>query len=159
MLPLMAATSFEHRGPQCLLTLGRSTSPPLDQLHVLMCSCPLCIINRLWIHWRCICRVNPPWIRVAAWAENLQQQQHAVQVPETGKTKGGSVIDRSIDGLTHPRPKSPPQRMGFNPGTWVRAKQSWCSWPRVGPCPRQAFTFQTHLGLTRYTYIHIYIYI
>ena len=30
MLPLMAATSFEHRGPQCLVTLGRSTSPPLD---------------------------------------------------------------------------------------------------------------------------------
>jgi len=28
MLPLTAATSFEHRGPQCLLTLTRSTSPP-----------------------------------------------------------------------------------------------------------------------------------
>ena len=47
MLPLMAATSFEHRGPQCLLTLGRSTSPPLDQFPVRVCSYPLCIINRL----------------------------------------------------------------------------------------------------------------
>jgi len=28
MLPLTAATSFEHRGPQCLLTLTRSTTPP-----------------------------------------------------------------------------------------------------------------------------------
>ena len=47
MLLLMAATSFEHREPQCLLTLGRSTSPPLDQFPVRVCSCPLCIINRL----------------------------------------------------------------------------------------------------------------
>jgi len=47
MLPLMAVTSFEHRGPQCLLTLGRSTSPPLDQFPVRVCSCPLRIINRL----------------------------------------------------------------------------------------------------------------
>ena len=31
LLPLTAATSFEHRGPQCLLILTRSTSPPLDQ--------------------------------------------------------------------------------------------------------------------------------
>ena len=47
-LPLIVATSFEHRGPQCLLlTLGRSTSPPLDQFPVRVCSCPLCIINRL----------------------------------------------------------------------------------------------------------------
>jgi len=38
----MAATSFEHRGPQCLLTLGRSTSPPLDQFPVRVCSYPLC---------------------------------------------------------------------------------------------------------------------
>jgi len=28
---LTAVTSFEHRGPQSLLTLTRSTSPPLDQ--------------------------------------------------------------------------------------------------------------------------------
>jgi len=41
MLPLIAATSFEHRGPQCLLILGRSTSPPLDQFPVRVCSCPL----------------------------------------------------------------------------------------------------------------------
>jgi len=47
MLPLMAATSFEHRGPQCLPVLTRSTSPPLDQFPVRVCSCPLCIINRL----------------------------------------------------------------------------------------------------------------
>jgi len=47
MLPLMAATSFEHRGLQCLLTLGRSTSPPLDQFPLRVCSCPLCIMNRL----------------------------------------------------------------------------------------------------------------
>jgi len=47
MLPLTAATSFEHRGPQCLLTLTRSTTPPLDQFPVRVCSCPLCIINRL----------------------------------------------------------------------------------------------------------------
>ena len=46
----MAATSFEHRGPQCLLTLGRSTSPSLDQFPVRVCSCPLCIINRLCVH-------------------------------------------------------------------------------------------------------------
>jgi len=46
MLPLMAATSFKHKGAQCLLTLGRSTSPPLDQFPVPVCSCPLCIINR-----------------------------------------------------------------------------------------------------------------
>jgi len=61
MLPLMAATSFEHRGPQCLLTLGRSTSPPLGQFPVRVCSCPLCIINRLWTHkeTRCEERVNP----------------------------------------------------------------------------------------------------
>ena len=52
MLPLMAATSFEHRGAQCLLTLGRSTSPPLDQFPVCVCSCPLCIINRLCM---CVC--------------------------------------------------------------------------------------------------------
>ena len=37
----------EHRRPQCLLTLGRSTSPPLDQFPVRVCSCPLCIMNRL----------------------------------------------------------------------------------------------------------------
>jgi len=43
MLPLTAATSFEHRGPQCLLTLTRSTSPPLDQFLVRVCSCPLWI--------------------------------------------------------------------------------------------------------------------
>ena len=48
MLPLMAATSFEHRGPQCLLTLTRSTSPPpLDQFSVRVCSCPLRYLNRL----------------------------------------------------------------------------------------------------------------
>jgi len=47
MLPLAAATSFEHRGPQCLQTLTRSTSPPLDQFPLRVCSCPLCIINRL----------------------------------------------------------------------------------------------------------------
>ena len=48
LLPLTAATSFEHRGPQCLLTLDRSTTPPpLDQFPVRVCSCPLCIINRL----------------------------------------------------------------------------------------------------------------
>jgi len=34
---------IEHRGPQCLLTLGRSTSPPLDQFPVRVCSCPLCV--------------------------------------------------------------------------------------------------------------------
>ena len=34
-------------GQQCLLTLGRSTSPPLDQFPLRVCSCPLCIINRL----------------------------------------------------------------------------------------------------------------
>ena len=39
MLPRMAATSFEHRGPQCLLTLGRSSSPPLDQFSLCVCSC------------------------------------------------------------------------------------------------------------------------
>ena len=50
MLPLTAATSFEHRGPQCLLTLGRWTSPPLDQFPVRVCSCPLCIVNRLCIY-------------------------------------------------------------------------------------------------------------
>jgi len=48
MLPLTAAASFEHRGPQCLLTLTRSTSPPLDQFPVRVCSCLLCIINRLY---------------------------------------------------------------------------------------------------------------
>jgi len=49
MLPLMAATSFEHRGPQCLLTLTRSTTPsPLDQFPVRVCSCLLCMINRLY---------------------------------------------------------------------------------------------------------------
>jgi len=72
MLPLTAAMSFEHRGSQCLLTLTRSTSPPpppppppsppvppptlppptpppppLDQFPVRVCSCPLCIVNRL----------------------------------------------------------------------------------------------------------------
>jgi len=47
MLLLTAATSFEHRGAQCLLTLTRSISPPLDQFPVRVCSCPLCIINRL----------------------------------------------------------------------------------------------------------------
>jgi len=52
MLPLTAATSFEHRGAPCLLTLTRSTSPPppppappppppLDQFPVRVCSCPL----------------------------------------------------------------------------------------------------------------------
>jgi len=50
LLPLTAATSFEHRGPQCLLTLTRSTSPPLDQFPLRACMCPLCIINRLWNH-------------------------------------------------------------------------------------------------------------
>jgi len=49
MLPLMASTIFEHRGAQCLLTLGRSTSPPLDQFPMRVYSCPLCIINRLCI--------------------------------------------------------------------------------------------------------------
>ena len=50
MLPLMAATSFEHRGPQCLLTLiGRSTSPHLHLFPVHVCSCPPCTINRMWI--------------------------------------------------------------------------------------------------------------
>jgi len=48
MLPRVAATRFEHRGPQCLLTLGRSTSPRLDQFPVRVCSCPLGILNRLW---------------------------------------------------------------------------------------------------------------
>ena len=47
MLLLMAATSFEHRGASCLLTLTRSTSPPLDQFPLRVCSRPLCIINRL----------------------------------------------------------------------------------------------------------------
>ena len=47
LLPLTAATSFEHRGPQCLLILTRSTSPPLDQFPLRVCMCPLCIINRL----------------------------------------------------------------------------------------------------------------
>ena len=47
MLLLTAATSFEHRGPQCLLTLTRPTSPPLDQFPLRVCSCPICIINRL----------------------------------------------------------------------------------------------------------------
>ena len=40
-------TSFEHRGPSCLLTLTCSTSPPLDQFPLRVCSCPLCTINRL----------------------------------------------------------------------------------------------------------------
>ena len=47
MLLLMAATSFEHRGSSCLLTLTRSISPPVDQFPQRVCSCPLCIINRL----------------------------------------------------------------------------------------------------------------
>jgi len=42
MLPLTAATSFEHRGPQCLLTLIRSTCPPpprsVPSACVLVCS-------------------------------------------------------------------------------------------------------------------------
>jgi len=49
MLPPTAATSFEHRGPQCLPTLTRSTSPPLDQFHVRVCSCPLCCMKRLCV--------------------------------------------------------------------------------------------------------------
>jgi len=40
-------TCFEHRGPQCLLILTRSTGPSLDQFPVRVCACPLCIINRL----------------------------------------------------------------------------------------------------------------
>ena len=47
LLPLTAAASFEHRGPQCLLIRARSTSPPLDQFPLRVCSCPLCIINHL----------------------------------------------------------------------------------------------------------------
>ena len=38
MLPLTAATSFEHRRPQCLLTLTRSTSPPPSSIP---CACVL----------------------------------------------------------------------------------------------------------------------
>jgi len=38
---------INHQFIQCLLTLGRSTSPPLDQFPVRVCSCPLCIMNRL----------------------------------------------------------------------------------------------------------------
>jgi len=49
ILPLMAATSFEHRGPQCLLILTRSTGPPLDQFPLRVCMCPLCIINCLCV--------------------------------------------------------------------------------------------------------------
>ena len=37
MLPLTAAASLEHRGPQCLLTLTRSTSPPRS----VPCACVL----------------------------------------------------------------------------------------------------------------------
>jgi len=48
MLPLTAAMSYEHRGAQCLLILTRSTSPPRDQFPLRVCSCALCIINRLW---------------------------------------------------------------------------------------------------------------
>jgi len=38
---VMAATSFEHMGPQCLLTLGRSTRSPLDQFPVCVLVSPL----------------------------------------------------------------------------------------------------------------------
>ena len=41
MLPLTAATNFKHRGPQCFLTLTRSTNPTLDQFPLRLCSCPL----------------------------------------------------------------------------------------------------------------------
>jgi len=33
--------SFEHRGPQCLLTHTRSTSSSIDQFPLRVCSCPL----------------------------------------------------------------------------------------------------------------------
>jgi len=35
------------RGSLCLLILTRSTSPSLDQFPLRVCSCALCIINRL----------------------------------------------------------------------------------------------------------------
>ena len=38
MLPLTAATSFEHRGPQCFLALTRSTTPPPKSVP---CACVL----------------------------------------------------------------------------------------------------------------------
>jgi len=65
ILLLTAATSFEYSGPQCLLTLTRSTSPPLDQFPLRVCSCPLCTMNRPCIcvsgkapyshEWCCVC--------------------------------------------------------------------------------------------------------
>jgi len=50
LLPLTAATSFEYRGTQCLLILTRSTSHPIDQFPLRVCSCPLCIINRMYVY-------------------------------------------------------------------------------------------------------------
>ena len=51
LMSLMAATSFEHRGPQCLLTFTRSTSPPPTPRSVSVpCACVLVsplIMNRL----------------------------------------------------------------------------------------------------------------
>jgi len=47
MLPLTAATTFEQRGPPCLLIFTRSTRPPLDQFPLRVCSCALCMIHRL----------------------------------------------------------------------------------------------------------------
>jgi len=47
-LLLTAATSSKHRGPQCLLTLTRSTSPPPRSVS---CACVLVSplnMNRLW---------------------------------------------------------------------------------------------------------------
>ena len=41
--------SFEHRGPQCLLIVTRSTiAPPLEISSLCVCACPLCIINRVF---------------------------------------------------------------------------------------------------------------
>jgi len=40
----LTLTSFEHRGPPCLLTLTRSTSPPLDQFPLRVCSYPLFVL-------------------------------------------------------------------------------------------------------------------
>jgi len=47
----------------CLLTLSRSTSPPQDQFPVRVCSCPLCIINRLCKGQSALltCHLLPEW--------------------------------------------------------------------------------------------------
>jgi len=161
MLPLMAATSFEHRGPRCLLTLGRSTSPPLDQFPVRVCSCPLCIMNRLGrltyrsVHFTAAKRYIQPYKSGSVssgryHARRCHMERRSTRDPQKGPTQGTHTEGTHTEGTHTGDPHRGPAQ-GTHTGDPHRGEG-----PTEDPPPEARATQGTHTEHTQTLYIYTY---